>query len=58
MANEIQWEPRVPQQKILRLYQTDAQGIHDEARINDVGNEQLKKHSIKKSSVFLFLYIH
>lgn len=37
MANEIQWEPRVPQQKILQLYQTDAQGIHDEALIDDVG---------------------
>ncbi len=33
----IQWEPRVPLQKVLRLYQADAQGIRDEDLIDDVG---------------------
>jgi transposase-like protein len=32
----IQWSPRVPQHKIRRLYDLDAQGIVDEDLINDV----------------------
>ena len=35
--NIIQWEPRVRCHKVLRLYQKDAQGIRDEALIDDVG---------------------
>ncbi len=31
------WAPRVSQQEIRRLYETDAQGIYDEELINEVG---------------------
>jgi ribosomal protein L37AE/L43A len=34
---KIRWAPKVPQQKIRRLYQTDAKGIIDDELINDVG---------------------
>jgi DNA-directed RNA polymerase subunit RPC12/RpoP len=34
---EIRWEPRVSQQKIRLLYETDARGIYDEELIDDVG---------------------
>ena len=37
MTNRIQWAPRVSQQKVLQLYQTDARGIRDEELIDDVG---------------------
>lgn len=37
MMNRIQWAPRVTCQKVLRLYQKDAQGIRDEELIDDVG---------------------
>jgi len=37
MTGRIQWEPRVPLQKVLQLYQTDARGIRDEELIDDVG---------------------
>jgi len=35
-ANDIHWEPRVPQHTIRRLYENDAAGIIDEALIDDV----------------------
>jgi endogenous inhibitor of DNA gyrase (YacG/DUF329 family) len=35
--NEIRWSPRVPKWKIRRLYELDAQGIVDEALLDDVG---------------------
>jgi len=31
------WNPRVSRHKIWRLYQNDAQGIRDEALVDDVG---------------------
>lgn len=31
------WAPRVPRNKIWRLYQSDARGIRDEELVNDVG---------------------
>lgn len=31
------WAPRVPQHKIRRLYLDDAEGMHDEALLDDVG---------------------
>jgi ribosomal protein L37AE/L43A len=34
---EIQWAPRVRQEDIRRLYETDAQGIYDEELIDEVG---------------------
>ena len=36
-AAEIQWARRVPQEKIRRLYETDAQGVYDAELIDDVG---------------------
>lgn len=33
----VRWAPRVQMAKIGRLYRTDAQGIHDEELIDDVG---------------------
>jgi len=36
-AAEIRWAPRVRQQDIRRLYETDAQGIYDEEMIDEVG---------------------
>ncbi len=33
---DVCWEPRVPQQKIRRLYENDASGVIDEALIDDV----------------------
>jgi hypothetical protein len=33
----VRWAPRVRPEKIRRLYQTDARGIHDEELIADVG---------------------
>ena len=36
-AAEIHWAPRVRQQDIRRLYETDAQGIYDEELIDEVG---------------------
>jgi hypothetical protein len=33
----IAWNPKVPQAKIRRLYETDARGIVDEELINEVG---------------------
>ena len=35
-ANDIHWEPPVPQHKIRRLYENDAAGVIDEALIDDV----------------------
>jgi DNA-directed RNA polymerase subunit RPC12/RpoP len=35
--NEIRWSPRVAKWKIRRLYELDAQGIVDEALLDDVG---------------------
>lgn len=35
-SNKPQWSPRVPREKILRLYELDAKGITDEALIDDV----------------------
>jgi transcriptional regulator NrdR family protein len=35
--SEIRWSPRVPKWKIRRLYELDAQGIVDEALLDDVG---------------------
>jgi hypothetical protein len=35
--SEIRWSPRVPQWKIRRLYELDAQGILDEELLDDVG---------------------
>jgi hypothetical protein len=35
--SEIKWSPRVPQWKIRRLYELDAQGILDEELLDDVG---------------------
>jgi len=32
-----QWAPRVPQHKIRRLYELDAQGIYDDELIQEVG---------------------
>jgi hypothetical protein len=40
MAEPLQnppWAPRVPQELIRRLYETDARGIHDERLIDEVG---------------------
>lgn len=34
---KIRWAPKVPQQKIRRLYQTEAKGIIDDELIDDVG---------------------
>lgn len=34
---KIVWSPRVPQWKVRRLYQTEAQGIYDQDQIDDVG---------------------
>lgn len=34
---KIRWAPKVPQQTIRRLYQTDAKGIIDDELINEVG---------------------
>jgi hypothetical protein len=34
---QITWAPKVKQSKLLRLYQTDAQGLVDEDQINEVG---------------------
>ena len=31
------WAPRVPQDKVRRLYETDARGIYDDELIDDVG---------------------
>ena len=42
-CNAIQWSPRVGPQKILRLYQTDAQGIVDEDLIDEVGHGLLAR---------------
>lgn len=36
-AGSVQWAPRVPPRKILRLYETDARGIIDEELIDEVG---------------------
>ena len=36
-AADIQWAPRVRQEDIRRLYETDAQGIYDEELIDEVG---------------------
>jgi hypothetical protein len=36
-GEEIRWEPRVSQQKIRLLYETDAKGIYDEELIDEVG---------------------
>jgi hypothetical protein len=33
----IRWAPKVPREKIWRLYQIDARGIVDEELIDDVG---------------------
>jgi hypothetical protein len=33
----IEWGPRVPRHKLRRLYELDAQGIVDEALVDDVG---------------------
>lgn len=41
--SEIQWSPRVPQWKIRRLYELDAQGIVDEALLDDVGITLLQR---------------
>ena len=35
--NEIRWAARVPQEKVRRLYQTDATGVYHEELIHDVG---------------------
>jgi hypothetical protein len=35
--SEIRWSPRVPQWKIQRLYESDAQGLLDEELLDDVG---------------------
>ena len=35
--SQIRWEPRVSQQKIRLLYETDARGLYDEALMDDVG---------------------
>ncbi len=35
--SEIRWPPRVPQHKLRRLYEADAQGIVDTELIDDVG---------------------
>jgi hypothetical protein len=37
------WAPRVPQHKIRQLYLDDAQGIHDDALIADVGYRLLAR---------------
>ena len=41
MDNELRafpvWAARVPQEKVRRLYETDAKGIHDEELIDEVG---------------------
>lgn len=31
------WAPRVPQEKVRRLYETDARGVYDDELIDDVG---------------------
>ena len=36
-ASEIKWAPRIPKNKIRRLYEADAVGILDEDLIEDVG---------------------
>jgi hypothetical protein len=36
-AEEIRWAPRVAQEKIRRLYETDARGVYDAELIDDVG---------------------
>jgi ribosomal protein S18 acetylase RimI-like enzyme len=36
--DEIEWAPRVPKNKIRRLYQSDARGLLDEDLLEDVGS--------------------
>ncbi|MHB0859142.1 MAG: hypothetical protein ACYC5M_16435 [Anaerolineae bacterium] len=37
MAKHPVWAPRVPQQQIRRLYESDAQGLYDEELLDEVG---------------------
>jgi hypothetical protein len=37
LDDKIRWAPKVARARIRRLYETDAQGIVDEAQIDDVG---------------------
>jgi len=35
--SDIRWAPRLPQEMIRRLYELDAQGIHDQELLDEVG---------------------